>query len=441
MRRFAACLALLAAAAAPAHAYTAIYSFGDSLSDVGNDFSAPAAPSPPPPYFAGRFSNGPNWLDDLAAYYGVGPLLPSLAGGTDYAFGGARSGANTHRAAVRRLRTRADRRPAGRPVRSHCRRRPVQRALHGLERRQRHPRHRLRLRRQPGHRHHSAISQAVTDEVDAVEALAADGATHLLVVGNPDLGATPALLATPLAGLGTALTKLYDTSLQQQISAIPGVSYLDLFLAHCRSGALTGSPTRRRPASYSPTGGYGDPNYLTDGSLCSLTQGGARHPSVLRQPAPDRSGLRRRRRAGRAGAAAASPCWRSGPPPACGRRPPPRRGLASASSSPLAPVGEPGIAQPGADRHHAPALDVLHERHLAQPLNHGVVVHGHMRLVAADARDRLAQPVRQVERLALPIARQVLARRARSSRPRAISPGQPTAMNGARLSHAASGSP
>jgi phospholipase/lecithinase/hemolysin len=69
--------------------YTALYVFGDSYCDVGNLYLATAPNYPPdPPYFHGRFSNGPIWVDHIASVLGV-PLGPSLTGGTDYAFGGA----------------------------------------------------------------------------------------------------------------------------------------------------------------------------------------------------------------------------------------------------------------------------------------------------------------------------------------------------------------
>jgi outer membrane lipase/esterase len=82
----------LVAAAASAHAQSAIYVFGDSYSDVGNDFfvsSLAGDPTPPsPPYYMGRFSDGPLWIEHLAAVHGI-TLTPSEEGGTDYAFGGA----------------------------------------------------------------------------------------------------------------------------------------------------------------------------------------------------------------------------------------------------------------------------------------------------------------------------------------------------------------
>lgn len=92
-------LAVLAASLAcgGAHAttpkYSAIYSFGDSLSDVGNDLKLSFGAVPPAPYFEGRFSNGPNWLDDLTAKLGLGTsATASLNGGNDFAFGGAQTG-------------------------------------------------------------------------------------------------------------------------------------------------------------------------------------------------------------------------------------------------------------------------------------------------------------------------------------------------------------
>ena len=85
-----ACLAfesLTARAAAPG--YDAIYVFGDSYCDVGNIYAATSHAIPlSPPYFNGRFSNGPIWVEHVASAWGL-PMTASLLGGTDYAFGGA----------------------------------------------------------------------------------------------------------------------------------------------------------------------------------------------------------------------------------------------------------------------------------------------------------------------------------------------------------------
>ena len=84
--------ASLACGAAHATTYSAIYSFGDSLSDVGNVFAASGGAIPAPPYFDGRFSNGPNWVDDLSEKLLGVPASPSLTGGNDFAWGDAQTG-------------------------------------------------------------------------------------------------------------------------------------------------------------------------------------------------------------------------------------------------------------------------------------------------------------------------------------------------------------
>src|SRR5437660_8377950 len=55
--------------------------FGDSLSDVGNVYAATG--SPPAPYYPGRYSNGPIWVERLAANLGLPAPTPSLLGGND----------------------------------------------------------------------------------------------------------------------------------------------------------------------------------------------------------------------------------------------------------------------------------------------------------------------------------------------------------------------
>jgi len=82
---------------AQANPITGIVSFGDSLSDVGNDSIASGGtqPAPTADYYQGRFTNGPNWLDYLAHDLGVAAPVASLAGGSNYAFGGASTGSGT----------------------------------------------------------------------------------------------------------------------------------------------------------------------------------------------------------------------------------------------------------------------------------------------------------------------------------------------------------
>ena len=73
--------------------------FGHSGSDTGNDFLLSGEVVAAPPYFGGRFSNGPLWIEWLANRLGFQHPTkknfypgPSLAGGTCYAYGGAETG-------------------------------------------------------------------------------------------------------------------------------------------------------------------------------------------------------------------------------------------------------------------------------------------------------------------------------------------------------------
>jgi len=68
---------------------TAIYGFGDSLSDTGNVTVLNGIPLAP--YFPGHFSNGPVWIETLASNLGLS-AAPALLGGTNFAFGGAATG-------------------------------------------------------------------------------------------------------------------------------------------------------------------------------------------------------------------------------------------------------------------------------------------------------------------------------------------------------------
>ncbi|MDQ8192247.1 SGNH/GDSL hydrolase family protein [Roseibacillus persicicus] len=76
---------LLASSSLSFGALSAVYVFGDSLSDVGNarfiSEAVPIIPEQP-----ARYSNGPVWNERLGV-----PMIPSLEGGTNYAVGGAQT--------------------------------------------------------------------------------------------------------------------------------------------------------------------------------------------------------------------------------------------------------------------------------------------------------------------------------------------------------------
>ena len=98
----AAVVALVAVAPVEAATYSSLVVFGDSLSDNGNNALAglydPAQVVTGNTYVPGStyapaqtYTNGLVWASYFANALGL-PLLPSLAGGTDFAFGGATTG-------------------------------------------------------------------------------------------------------------------------------------------------------------------------------------------------------------------------------------------------------------------------------------------------------------------------------------------------------------
>ena len=96
------------AISASAAAYSSLYIFGDSLSDVGNNAIAFGGAFTPQsaitsnsfipsgaPYESGHYTNGDIWAQSFAAALHLPdptPTLLSAATGTDFAFGGARTG-------------------------------------------------------------------------------------------------------------------------------------------------------------------------------------------------------------------------------------------------------------------------------------------------------------------------------------------------------------
>lgn len=229
---FALALALLAMVARPAPGlagtYSGLYVFGDSLSDVGNVSLATNGAEPAAPYFQGRFSNGPNWADDLAQSLALGPVLPSLAGGNDFAFGGAVTGPSVPGAST-----------AGPNI--------VQqvglfsRATGGVA-----PSTGLYTVWIGGNDVDTALddliagtltlSQATADllnsvqtETGAIAALAGEGAKTFLVPLVPDLGKTPNAIEVGVAAAATALSQGYNAAL---VASLAGLAAVDGLTVH-----------------------------------------------------------------------------------------------------------------------------------------------------------------------------------------------------------------
>jgi phospholipase/lecithinase/hemolysin len=92
------CIAATAQTTVAPSQVSQIVAFGDSLSDTGNAYIATGGAVPGPGYAVGEYTNpqvppGPAglWVDQFAAKLGLSSA-PALAGGTDFAVGGALTG-------------------------------------------------------------------------------------------------------------------------------------------------------------------------------------------------------------------------------------------------------------------------------------------------------------------------------------------------------------
>ncbi len=198
----------LGATASSASAYSDIYVFGDSLSDSGNIFAATGG-FPPPPYFDGRFSNGPTYADNLAGMLGFG-LTPSLLGGHNYAFGGATAAPGS---SVGPLAT-----DLGTQVTSF-------RALSGAA-----DSNALYVVWAGGNDLRAAtpltagtvIGNALTGVSSAITGLYAEGARNFLVMNMPDLGLTPEAIGGGPAAVGgaTFLSATYNSGFDSVINGL-----------------------------------------------------------------------------------------------------------------------------------------------------------------------------------------------------------------------------
>ncbi len=227
----------------PAASYSAFYVFGDSLSDVGNLYLADSGTLPAPPYAGGRFSNGPVWAEGLAARLGTGPLAPSLIGGTDYAFGGAGTGAAVPGtpAAVPNLQQQVLAFGASTGFVA-----PAT-GLYGVW---------------AGSNDIFSIlgalgvsitlAEAMADaagaavaEAGAIQTLAGEGARSFLVPLLPDLGVTPLFNTSPAAAFAASLlAATFNDALNTALHTTPGLAGLDIFVPDIFAGidAIVGNP-------------------------------------------------------------------------------------------------------------------------------------------------------------------------------------------------------
>ena len=242
-------LAMPVAAQAALSQLTDLFVFGDSLSDGGNSGLASqdyaGVVFPPPPYFNGQYSNGPVAVEYLWKSFNPGDnsFKPSLAGGTNYAIGGATTGlqsfnqvnssvpdglkpAYAQKANAWQLSTFATQGQTFNPATSlfvvwlfpnDVFYADTTGTLPGV------------VPGSPGGA--NLVANGIANILTTVTTLAMSGATNFLVPNMPDLGSTPEFLGTPQAPTLSFLTEQFNTNLEQQLtlleSAIPGIDIVN----------------------------------------------------------------------------------------------------------------------------------------------------------------------------------------------------------------------
>ncbi len=213
----------------PPGGFSAVYAFGDSLSDAGNISLATLGNLPVAGiYSGGRFTNGNVWVQDLAQNLGLPAPKPSLAGGTDYAYGGAETGATSvHAANPSDLPSQLGQFVASVPN-------PSPTALYTVWAGSNDVLDIANSTQTPVQQQ-ASVQQAVNNEVGFINGLIAHGAKDFVVMGVPDLGKTPYETARPASdAASSSLAQSYNNDLGaalQQImaSGTASVDYINTY--------------------------------------------------------------------------------------------------------------------------------------------------------------------------------------------------------------------
>jgi phospholipase/lecithinase/hemolysin len=267
--------------------YSAIYAFGDSLSDAGNlSISTVGTVPVSPPYYKQQygilsgnvFSNGPTWVQNLSIALGLGTLAPSLAAGTDFAYGGAETGSTPQNAdlpAYAAISLPAQLSEFQTQVPS-----PSANALYTLSVGANDIDDILATPTLTVQQQTTDVDAAVANEISFVSHLIDDGARNLLVLDVPDLGKIPEITEGLDDGSDTAsaaydaqasqLASEYNTALNSQLAGITGVN------VHVVNTYALLDDAIANPAAYGLTNvttPVWDGNFFWDGNLTSASTG------------------------------------------------------------------------------------------------------------------------------------------------------------------------
>jgi phospholipase/lecithinase/hemolysin len=238
--------------------FSTLVVIGSSIADTGNRCGLPGDPEPVcfpvPPYAgAGTASNGPLYVQILAARYGS-PLVASRSGGFNYSYGGARTGVIptdtvTHAVPSLRIQTEqflqrvgdeADPRYLyivdGTAFGNNARR--------VLELITENPALAATLPTQ-------AVTAAANDIFTVVDRLYSAGARHVVLVNSPDLGTLPAFATRGPAAIRLArgMSTRYNEALAARVAAGRKAAAPELNVYYVDLGALS-AEIAADPASF-----------------------------------------------------------------------------------------------------------------------------------------------------------------------------------------------
>jgi outer membrane lipase/esterase len=201
--------------------------FGDSLSDNGNAFRVGGGVFPPsPPFFQGRFSNGPVWVENVVSELNLSDTS------TNNAFGGATSGtANTVNPALPGLTTQLNLSLQSSPTANPDRLYVIWVGANDI------------LTTDP-----NSPATTSSNVSTALQRLTGAGARNLIVPNLPDLGTTPTGLTAPdrsalLSQLSTDYNNRLRTSLQTLSQSNPNLSIVPVDIAGLFNAAIA-NPAR-----------------------------------------------------------------------------------------------------------------------------------------------------------------------------------------------------
>lgn len=244
-------LALILLFAGRVNAYSQLVVLGDSLTDTGNVFASTGSTIPAAPYFNGRVSNGPVWVEQLADNLGLS-ANPSLTGGTNYAFAGAVTGDP----------------PGSTPPTLVEQTGLFLTAAGGMA----DPDALYVVFGGGNDVRDGATANSIDNLSNIIATLAGAGATDFLIPNLPDIGKTPESLGTPgLSDTATALSVAFNNDLASEVSDLrtslgltifefDTFSFLNNIIANPGDFGLTNVDT----ACYDGQPGIGGP-----GNVCS----------------------------------------------------------------------------------------------------------------------------------------------------------------------------